>query len=125
MYIMNKIMIIAVLLVGALCSNVAVWSQTDPMFTQYMFNELYINPAYAGSRENVSVTGLIREQWVGLDGAPSTQTLSAHAPVFGKRVGVGFTVVNESIGVSKRTGVNLNGAYRIPMDKNTLSFGLQ
>lgn len=125
MYIMNKIMIIAVLLSSALCSTGVMWGQTDPMFTQYMFNELYINPAYAGSRENISVTGLIREQWVGLDGAPSTQTLSAHAPVFGKRVGVGLTVLNESIGVSKRTGFNLNGAYRIPMDKNVLSFGLQ
>jgi type IX secretion system PorP/SprF family membrane protein len=62
---------------------------------------------------------------VGLDGAPSTQTLSAHAPVWGKKLGVGITVLNESIGVSKRTGVNLNGAYRIPMDKNVLSFGLQ
>ncbi|MEN9639321.1 MAG: hypothetical protein RLZZ262_1189 [Bacteroidota bacterium] len=125
MYIMNKIMIIAVVLTSMLFSTDVIWSQNDPMFTQYMFNELYINPAYAGSRENISVTGLIREQWVGLDGAPSTQTLSAHAPVFGKRVGVGLTFLNETIGVSKRTGFNLNGSYRIPMDANVLSFGLQ
>jgi len=67
----------------------------------------------------------MREQWVGLDGAPSTQTLSAHAPILGKKVGIGLTFLNETIGVSKRTGFNLNGAYRIPMDRNTLSFGLQ
>lgn len=100
-------------------------AQFDPMFTQYMFNELFINPAYAGSRECLSVTGLVREQWVGLDGAPSTQTLSIHAPVFNQKVGVGLSFLNEGIGVSKRTGINLNGSYRIKMDESWLSFGLQ
>jgi type IX secretion system PorP/SprF family membrane protein len=119
----NQILYFVTILLVAITSDS--FGQNDPMFTQYMFNEMYINPAYAGSRENISVTGLIREQWVGLDGAPSTQTLSAHAPVWGKKLGIGITVLNESIGVSKRTGVNLNGAYRIPMDKNVLSFGLQ
>jgi type IX secretion system PorP/SprF family membrane protein len=119
----NQILYFVTILLVAFTSDS--FGQNDPMFTQYMFNEMYINPAYAGSRENVSVTGLIREQWVGLDGAPSTQTLSAHAPVWNKKLGIGITVLNESIGVSKRTGVNLNGAYRIPMDKNVLSFGLQ
>lgn len=122
---MKNIKIATVILVMSTIQALTAWGQNDPMFTQYMFNELYINPAYAGSRENISVTGLIREQWVGLDGAPSTQTLSAHAPIWGKRVGIGLTFLNESIGVSKRTGVNLNGSYRIPMDQNTLSFGLQ
>ena len=122
---MNKIKLVALALILSLMQSLQMHGQNDPMFTQYMFNEMYINPAYAGSRENVSVTGLIREQWVGLDGAPSTQTLSAHAPILGKKVGIGLTFLNETIGVSKRTGFNLNGAYRIPMDRNTLSFGLQ
>lgn len=100
-------------------------AQFDPQFTQYMFNELYINPAYAGSRDNLSGTGLIREQWVGLNGAPSTQSLTVHAPFAHRKIGAGLSVMNESIGVSKRLGVNLVGSYRIPMDKNTLSFGLQ
>lgn len=100
-------------------------AQFDPMFTQYMFNELFINPAYSGSRECLSITGLAREQWIGLDGAPSTQTLSIHAPVFNQKMGIGLTLLNEGIGVSKRTGVNLNGSYRIKMDKSWLSFGLQ
>ncbi|HEY8403579.1 MAG TPA: type IX secretion system membrane protein PorP/SprF [Flavobacteriales bacterium] len=99
-------------------------AQFDPMFTQYMFNELFINPAYAGSRECMSVTGLVREQWVGIEGAPSTQTLSLHAPVFHQKMGIGLSMINEGIGVSKRTGVNLNAAYRIKMEKGWLSFGL-
>jgi type IX secretion system PorP/SprF family membrane protein len=102
-----------------------VWSQNDPMFTQYMFNELYINPAYAGSREFLSTTALVRQQWVGLDGAPNNQTLSAHKPIFNNKIGAGLTFLNESIGVSKRTQINANGAYRIQMGKNNLSFGLQ
>lgn len=121
----HKSIIRSVVAICILLSGSKAIAQFDPMFTQYMFNELFINPAYAGSRENISATGLIREQWVGLDGAPSTQTFSIHAPVMNKKLGVGLSVLNEGIGVSKRTGFNINGAYRIAMDKNTLSFGLQ
>lgn len=121
----HKIIMRSIVALFLLFNGLQAIAQFDPMFTQYMFNELFINPAYAGSRENISATGLIREQWVGLDGAPSTQTLSIHAPVMNKKIGVGLSVLNEGIGVSKRTGFNLNGAYRIQMDRNTLSFGLQ
>ncbi len=100
-------------------------AQFDPMFTQYMFNELFINPAYAGSREYLSATGMVREQWVGLDGAPSTQTLTLHAPIFNQRMGVGLSVMNESIAVSKRTGANITGSYRLKMKNHWWSFGLQ
>ncbi len=124
-YMKNKHLIKVCWIVLVLLISKSNFAQFDPMFTQYMFNELNINPAYAGSRDQISTTALIREQWVGLSGAPSTQTLSAHAPAMNKKLGVGLTVLNEAIGVSKRTGVNLNGAYRIPMDRNTLSFGLQ
>jgi type IX secretion system PorP/SprF family membrane protein len=122
-YMKNSIKIWFVALTMS-CATEA-WSQSDPMFTQYMFNELYINPAYAGSREYLSATALVRQQWMGLDGAPSTQTLSAHKPIFDNKIGAGLTFVNESIGVSKRTQLNANGAYRLMMGKNTLSFGLQ
>jgi type IX secretion system PorP/SprF family membrane protein len=109
----------------ALAITQSAWSQSDPMFTQYMFNELYINPAYAGSREYLSATALVRQQWVGIDGAPSTQTLSAHKPILNNKIGAGLTFLNESIGVSKRTQINANAAYRLPMGRNHLSFGLQ
>jgi type IX secretion system PorP/SprF family membrane protein len=109
----------------ALAITQSAWSQSDPMFTQYMFNELYINPAYAGSREYLSATALVRQQWMGIDGAPSTQTLSAHKPILNNKIGAGLTFVNESIGVSKRTQLNANAAYRLAMGRNHLSFGLQ
>lgn len=113
-----------VIVVGCL-STAKISAQFDPQFTQYMFNELFVNPAYAGSREYLSVTGLIREQWVGLDGAPSTQTLSLHGPLLNQKIGLGMSLLNEEIGVSKRTGINVNASYRIKMDENWLAFGLQ
>lgn len=116
-----KTSIIAIIILLGVESGLA---QFDPMFTQYMFNELYINPAYAGSRECLSATALYREQWVGLDGAPSTVTGSIHAPIMQNKIGVGLTFMHDKIGVSQRTGMNLNGAYRIKMDQNTLAFGL-
>lgn len=109
----------------ALLSITTSSAQFDPMFTQYMFNELVINPAYAGSRECLSTTALYRQQWVGLDGAPSTLSGSVHAPIMQQKIGVGLSFLNDAIGVSRRTGINLNGAYRIKMNENTLSFGLQ
>ena len=119
--IIQSIAAVLLLTAGAIPS----FAQFDPQFTQYMFNELYINPAYAGSRDNLSGTMLWREQWVGLSGAPSTGTLTVHAPFANKKIGAGLSVMTESIGVSKRTALSVAGAYRIPMDKNTLAFGLQ
>ncbi len=72
-----KFNIIVLILLGS--SNV--FSQQLPQFTQYMFNTISINPAYAGSRETLSLVGLHRSQWAGLDGAPTTQTLSIHSPL--------------------------------------------
>jgi type IX secretion system PorP/SprF family membrane protein len=109
----------------ALGSGFNATAQYEPMFTQYMFNELFVNPAYAGSRENMSATGMYRTQWVGLDGAPTTQTISIHGPVLKRRVGLGLSMLNESIGVTKQTGAYLSGAYRMMMKKGTLSFALQ
>lgn len=101
-------------------------AQYDPLFTQYMFNEMFINPAYAGSREAISSTALYRDQWAGIDGAPKTQTLSVHGPIRNKKMGLGFSVMNESIGIEKKVGVFGTYAYRIQTsDNGRLSFGLQ
>jgi type IX secretion system PorP/SprF family membrane protein len=100
-------------------------AQFDPNFTQYMFNEAIINPGYAGSRECLSGTMLYRQQWVGLDGAPTTLTGSIHSPIMGGKMGAGINFVNEKIGVSQRTSVSANGAYRLGLKNATLSFGLQ
>ena len=101
-------------------------AQFEPQFTQYMFNEMFINPAYAGSRDNISATAVYRNQWVGIDGAPITQTLSAHAPLRNKRIGVGLSLLNEKIGVTHDMAAFANYAYRIPLhDDAVLSMGIQ
>ncbi len=100
-------------------------AQQRMMFTQYMFNGLAINPAYAGSQESLDLTALAREQWIGLDGAPSTQTFSAHAPLRNKRVALGLLLTHDRIGVSDQTGVYAVYAYRIKLKHGTLSAGLQ
>ena len=101
-------------------------AQQQVMFTQYMFNHLAINPAYAGSHGTLSITALARKQWAGLEGAPSTQTLSAHLPIKNQRVGAGLILINDKIGVTKQTGVYNAYSYRIPFQNGgRLAFGLQ
>jgi len=100
-------------------------AQQDPMYTQYMFNMLAINPAYAGSRNVVSATALYRNQWSGLNGAPETTTFTIDAPFKDKKIGLGLQVFSDKLGITNTTGVVLSGSYRIRMDKGTLSFGLQ
>ncbi|MBX2841029.1 MAG: type IX secretion system membrane protein PorP/SprF [Flammeovirgaceae bacterium] len=108
-----------------------VFAQQEPVYSQYMFNGLAINPAYAGSHDVNSVTALGRWQWTGLEGAPKTWTFSFHAPiqkVFStekSRMAAGFNLVHDEIGTAKRTFANAAFAYIIPIDKGSLSFGLK
>lgn len=100
-------------------------AQYDAMFTQYMFNEMFINPGYAGSRDALSVTALHRQQWVNFPGRPITTTFSMHGPLMGNKMGVGLSVLNEKIGVLNRNLVYLSYAYRIKTGANgNLAFGL-
>ena len=102
------------------------FGQQEPMFTKYMFNSLIFNPAYAGSKEHMSVGLLHRTQWYEIDGAPTTQTLTAHTPLRNERVAVGFSLVNDVIGPTNTVGANVAYAYRIPLGDNLkLSIGLQ
>ena len=107
-----------------LTCNIA-YAQQEAMYTQYMFNGLALNPAYAGSHEAVSMTFLAREQWTGVEGAPSTQTLSVHSPIKNKRIALGLNLIRDKITVFNQTGVNAVYAYRIPTENGTLSMGLQ
>ena len=104
------------------------FGQQDPMFTKYMFNSLIFNPAYAGSKDYMYAGFLYRNQWAGVEGAPSTQTATLHSPLRNERVGVGLALINDEIGPTQTVGANLSYAYRIPLDKamkNKLSIGLQ
>ena len=99
-------------------------AQQDAMFTKYMFNSLNFNPGYAGSKEYLSMVALYRDQWLGLEGAPTTQTLSIHTP-FKERVGFGLNISNDKIGVTGSTVGSLSYAYRIPFGKGKVALGLQ
>lgn len=113
-------------MVALLLAN-SVSAQQTATYSQYMFNTLAINPAYAGSHEALSITALGRFQNVGLSGAPTTQTFSVHSPLINNRVGVGLLVIHDELSVIGQTGVHFSYAYRLPIKKNksTLSFGLQ
>jgi len=101
-------------------------AQQDPMFTHYMYNTLAVNPAYAGSRDALTVTALHRSQWVAFDGAPQTQTMTFHTPFFKNKMGVGFSVVNDKIGPTKTTSLYADLAYRIKLGKKAkLAFGIK
>lgn len=100
-------------------------AQQDAMYTQYMFNSLAINPAYAGSRNVISSTLLYRNQWIGIDGAPKTTTFTIDAPISDNKIGLGLQIFNDKLGITNTTGAVISSAYRIRMDKATLSFGLQ
>lgn len=102
------------------------FAQQQPMYTMYMWNQLIINPGYAGSREALTASAVWREQWVGLDGAPSTQVLSIHSPLPNEKVGLGFTIQNDHIGPTNNTGIWGDFAYRLQVtEKSKLSFGLR
>jgi type IX secretion system PorP/SprF family membrane protein len=102
-------------------------AQQDPQYTHYMYNTLSINPAYAGQRETLSVVGLHRTQWVGVNGAPETQSFSIHSPLRNERLALGLNVVSDALGPARESFVDANFAYSIPLDgKGTnLSFGLK
>ena len=101
-------------------------AQQDALFSQYMFNTLAINPAYAGSRDVLSATAMYRDQWGGLDGAPKTGSFTMDMPFSKERVGLGIQLFNDRIGVENRTGGYLSFAYRIKLSpKTTLALGAQ
>lgn len=103
-----------------------IMAQQEPMFTQYMFNSLTINPAYAGTTETLNLNTLTRLQWVGLEGAPKTFSLTAHTPIEDRKIGLGITLVTDEIGPVNNTFFTINYAYRLRVtDDLTLSMGLK
>lgn len=101
-------------------------AQQDPQYTQYMYNTVAINPAYAGNRGVTSIVGLHRSQWVGLDGAPRTQSLSVHSPVGEGKVGLGLSIVNDALGPAQETYIGADFSYTIETGiEGRLSFGLK
>ncbi len=111
----------------ALLSVNVVFSQQDPHFTQYFDNTLFVNPAYAGSRGMLNVTGIHREQWVGIDGRPQSTTLSIHSPLVYENIGLGLTMVNDRVGPLQQTMFYGDFSYTLNFANSPgkLAFGLK
>ncbi|SNR82195.1 type IX secretion system membrane protein, PorP/SprF family [Maribacter sedimenticola] len=125
MNIKNKLLVV---LSGFLFYCGTVMAQQDAQYTQYMFNTMSVNPAYAGSRGQLSITGLYRSQWVGLEGAPKTQTLNIQSPIRNSKLGYGVSIVNDEIGdgVVQETYFDAVVSYTVDVSaEGKLSFGLK
>lgn len=102
-------------------------AQQDAQYTQYMYNTISVNPAYAGSREAISMAGLYRTQWVGLEGAPDSQTFNIHSPIGdSEKVGLGLSIVNDKIGPTSETYFDAAFSYTInTSEEGKLAFGIK
>jgi type IX secretion system PorP/SprF family membrane protein len=102
------------------------YSQQDAQYTQYMYNTINVNPAYAGSRGVLSVFGLHRTQWVGLDGAPTTNAFSINSPINNSNLGIGLSFVNDRIGPTVENTISADLSYTIKTSESyKLSFGIK
>ena len=117
-----KQLIIALMLSGTMVS----YAQQSAQFTQYMFNGLMLNPAYAGAEESLIISFVNRAQWTAVEGSPVTQGLYAHTLLEKQKTGLGLSIINDKIGVHRNLNINGSAAYHLRIsEKATLSFGLQ
>ena len=117
---------ISILFALLFLSNQKTSAQQDSQYTNYMYNTINVNPAYAGSRGVMSIFGLHRTQWVGLDGAPVTNTFSINTPINNSNFGLGVSFVNDRIGPSDENAISVDVSYSIPTSETyKLSFGIK
>lgn len=122
---MKKITIITITTIFIGLLSTIGYAQQDAGFSMYFFNPVYINPAYAGSREAFSGSLVHRSQWAKMSDAPQSQSLSIHSALPYTRIGLGAQVYNDKVGPMKNTGLNLTFAYHLPLSTKTkLSFGV-
>jgi type IX secretion system PorP/SprF family membrane protein len=116
----NRIIQVVILFIG-----VFAFAQQDPHYTQYMYNMSVMNPAYAGSKENLSMGLLYRKQWVEIEDAPTTGTFFGHAPV-GKNVGMGLSFINDKIGPVEENNIYADFSYTLNLGgEHKLAFGIK
>jgi type IX secretion system PorP/SprF family membrane protein len=118
---MKKMVLLVILSLLALESQ----AQQDAIYAQYAFNPFAINPAYAGSRQSVNMNLINRNQWVGLEGAPNTQTLSAHLPSSKYPIAYGINISRDQLGPTTNLVALLTGVYQLKMETGALNFGLR
>jgi type IX secretion system PorP/SprF family membrane protein len=129
MHIKSANIYLKVLFVIALCViglfNSKLFAQTEPMYSQYMYNMLGVNPAYAGNREALSLNFFQRNQWVGIKGAPKTTSISMDQSIKDGKLGWGIQVYDDRLGVEAASGLNGMLSTRIQVsEKGILSGGL-
>jgi type IX secretion system PorP/SprF family membrane protein len=108
-----------------LCVN-SIYSQQEAQYSQYMYNTISVNPAYAGSRDVLSVLALHRSQWVGFDGAPTTSTFSINTPIPETNLGLGISAISDRIGPTEQNTFSGDISYTIRLNEKTnLSFGVK
>ncbi|UUC44501.1 PorP/SprF family type IX secretion system membrane protein [Flavobacterium cerinum] len=115
-----------IILFAFILTGTAGYAQQDSQYTQYMYNTITINPAYAGSRGAMSIFGMYRRQWVGLDGAPTTATASINTPINNSNIGFGLSFINDQIGPATENNISADISYSIQAsDDYKVSFGLK
>ncbi|MFM7728108.1 MAG: PorP/SprF family type IX secretion system membrane protein, partial [Flavobacteriales bacterium] len=114
-----------IILIAIMIAAVRVSAQQELMISQYMFNSMVLNPAYAGTHDYWSTSLLHRSQWVKFDNAPRTQFLSADGQIIGGKAGLGFNVSNDALGITNILDLNANAATHVKMGKGKLSFGIR
>lgn len=123
---MNSLKNLSLISFSILWYSGLVQAQQEPMYTHYMNNTLSINSGYAGTRDVITATLLNRSQWVGFEGAPTTQTFTIHGPIKSEKIGLGFSFVHDKIGPSNYTSANIDLSYILNLNsKSKLSFGMK
>ncbi len=121
-FLFRKSVLLVIILLGSFIQSFA---QQEALYSQYMFNMMSINPGYAGSSEVLSTSLLFRKQWVGIKGAPLTQTLTVDAPYKAEKVGLGLQIYNDKAGLYSNTGIYATYAYKVKLtEETTLSMGI-
>ena len=114
-----------VLLLLLLLASLTGFTQQDPQFSQYMFNQLSLNPAYAGTKDALNITLLTRRQWTAIKGAPTTNFVTLHGPLRNKKAGIGVELINDKIGPKTTNGALFSYSYHLPFIAGRLSMGLR
>ncbi len=118
---MKKLLILLIV-----CCTLTAYGQQENQYTQFMYNQLVLNPAYAGARGHTSFQALYRGQWLGFEKAPTSKLLSFNTPLFGDRVGLGITIANHTHGIHNIWNGSMAYAYNVKINKETsFRFGIQ
>jgi len=117
------------LFIGFLCGFFVLFdivAQQDPQYSQYMFNQMAVNPGYAGSHDVICITAVHRQQWIGIEGAPVTSVFAANAPfkMFGASHGAGLTVMSDQLGFDQNVSAGLDYAFRFSLGQGKMGIGI-